>query len=82
VPRDDAGRSVVPGEPVLKSGRGGCSAPWTVACEHVEQSRLFLAIPLRMHAVIVLSLGGAMRRLIDRCAGIDVGQALLVVWSG
>src|SRR5947209_15415493 len=31
VPRDDAGHPVVPGEPVLKSGRGGCSAPWTVA---------------------------------------------------
>jgi hypothetical protein len=50
VPRDGAGRSVVPGEPVLKFGRGGCSAPWTVAFEHVEQIRLFLAASLGVHA--------------------------------
>ena len=38
------------GEPVLKSGRGGCSAPWTVAFEHVEQIRLTSASPLQAHA--------------------------------
>ena len=41
------------GEPVLKSGRGGCSAPWTVAFEHVEQIRLTSASPLRAHACAV-----------------------------
>ncbi len=46
--RDDAGRPLVPGEPVLKSGRGGWSAPWTVALEHVEQIRL-IRQPLRAH---------------------------------
>ena len=40
-------------EPVLKSGRGGDSAPWTVAFEHVEQIRLTLAAPLRAHAEVV-----------------------------
>jgi hypothetical protein len=38
------------GEPVLKSGRGGCSAPWTVAVEHVEQICLASAAPLRARA--------------------------------
>jgi hypothetical protein len=57
--RDDAVRSVVPGEPVLKSGRGGCSAPWTVALEHVEQIRLTLAAPLRAHACCGVRQGGA-----------------------
>jgi hypothetical protein len=50
--RDDAVRSVVPGGPVLKSGRGSCSAPWTVAFEHVEQIRLTPAAPLRAHALL------------------------------
>jgi hypothetical protein len=57
--RDDAVRSVVPGEPVLKSGRGGCWAPWTVALEHVEQIRLTLAAPLRAHACCGVRQGGA-----------------------
>jgi hypothetical protein len=57
--RDDAGRSVVPGEPVLKSGRGGCSAPWTVALEHGEQIRLALAAALRAHACCGVRQGGA-----------------------
>jgi hypothetical protein len=55
--RDDAVRSVVPGEPVVKCGRGGCSAPWTVALEHVEQIRLTLAAPL--HACCGVRQGGA-----------------------
>jgi hypothetical protein len=57
--RDDAVRSVVSGEPVLKSGRGSCSAPWTVALEHVEQCRLTLAAALRAHACCGVRQGGA-----------------------
>ena len=38
------------GVPVLKSGCGGCSAPWTVAVEHVEQICLASAAPLRARA--------------------------------
>jgi transposase len=47
--------------------------------EHVEQIRLTSASPLRAHACAVADGGCEMRRQIDRCAGIDVGQALLVV---
>lgn len=45
------------GEPVLESGRVGCSAPWTVAFEHVEQTA-WLRPPLASRARATADGGG------------------------
>lgn len=52
---------------------------FTVAFEHVEQSRLFWQPPCECTPWLWRARRYQVRRLIDRCAGIDVGQALLVV---
>ena len=52
---------------------------FTVAFEHVEQSRLFWQPPCECTPWLWRARRFQVRRLIDRCAGIDVGQALLVV---